>query len=133
MLQTLLDELEKEITFSKPVKWDTEKKCHLFLFDDAEILLEERKEHLFIQSVICAKPANKKEEVFIRLMEANLLGLGTGGSVISLDKQEKFLTLSLDLPYEMNYPAFKENLEDFTNYLFYWREEIEKLLKASLL
>lgn len=69
-------------------------------------------------------PVNKKEELFIYLMKANLLGQGTGGGVISLDQDEKFLTLCLVLPYDMKYKIFKDALEDFTNYLDFWKKEL---------
>ena len=73
---------------------------------------------------IGACPVNKREEVFIYLMKANLLGQGTGGGVISLDQDEKFLTLCLVLPYDMKYKIFKDALEDFTNYLDFWKKEL---------
>jgi len=69
-------------------------------------------------------PAEQKEEFFMLLMKANFLGQGTGGAVIGLEENENFLTLSSTLPYDMNYKIFKDALEDFTNYLDYWREEI---------
>ena len=69
-------------------------------------------------------PLNKREEVFMYLMKANLLGQGTGGSIIGLDRDEKFLTLCLVLPYDMKYKVFKDALEDFTNYLDFWKNEL---------
>ena len=80
---------------------------------------------------ICACPQKKRETLLIKLMQANLIGQGTGGAVIGLDKQEKFLTLSLALAYELNYRAFKESLEDFINYLVFWNEEVIKLQKEA--
>jgi hypothetical protein len=71
----------------------------------------------FAKIGIC--PLNKREELFIYL-----LGQGTGGSVIGLDRDEKFLTLFLVLPYDMKYKVFKDALEDFTNYLDFWKEEL---------
>jgi hypothetical protein len=71
-------------------------------------------------------PNTKKEDLFIYLMRANLLGQGAGGARIGLDPDEKFLTLSSGLPYEMNYQTFKETIEDFANYLIYWRDEVAK-------
>jgi hypothetical protein len=76
-------------------------------------------------------PATKREDLFILLMKANFLGQGTGGSVIGLDENENFLTLSSVLPYDMNYKMFKDALEDFTNYLDYWREELIRHKKAA--
>ena len=59
-------------------------------------------------------------------MKANFLGQGTGGARIGVDPDDKFLTLSHGFPYEMNYQLFKESIEDFVNYVVYWREEIAK-------
>ena len=56
-------------------------------------------------------------------MKANFLGQGTGGATIGLKEDESFLTLSLSLPYEMNYRAFKDAVEEFVNYLEYWKSE----------
>lgn len=76
-------------------------------------------------------PAAKREELFILLMKANFLGQGTGGSTIALDENENFLTLSCVLPYDMNYKMFKDALEDFANFLDYWREELIRHKKAA--
>lgn len=78
-------------------------------------------------------PTLKREDLFIYLMRANLLGQGTGGSRIGLDANEKVLTLSLGLPYEMNYKIFKERFEDFVNFILYWREEIAKFENQPIL
>jgi len=73
----------------------------------------------------------KKEEAFIYLMKANLLGQGTGNQVLGLDPEEKTLTLSCIIPYDMDYREFKERIEDFVNYLDYWRLEVKNLQKAE--
>ena len=77
-------------------------------------------------SVAIPCPAKKREELFIYLMRANFLGQGTGGARIGLDADEKVLTLSQGFPYEMNYQTFKETIEDFANYVIYWRDVVEK-------
>jgi hypothetical protein len=73
----------------------------------------------------------KREELLTLLMQANFLGQGTGGGVIGLDESEKSLTLSLAFPYDMNYKHFRDSIEDFTNYVDYWREELIRFKKAS--
>lgn len=78
---------------------------------------------------ICECPKKKREDLLIWLMRANLLGQGTGGCRIGMDKDEKLLTLSLGIPYEIDYRTFRERFEDFVNYVTYWREEIEKFEK----
>jgi len=71
-----------------------------------------------------ACPKERREELFMCLMKANFLGQGTGGGVIGLDKEEKNLTLSLNLPYELKYKEFKEAVEDFANFVDYWKGEL---------
>jgi hypothetical protein len=95
------------------------------------IIARERDPGLSFFAKIGACPLMKREDFFIYLMKANYLGQGTGGSVIALDENENFLTLSLVLPYDMNYKIFKDALEDFTNYLDYWKEELIRHNKAA--
>ena len=71
-------------------------------------------------------PQEKREQFAIHMMKANLLGQGTGGAVIGLEADEKFLTLSLAIPYDMNFKIFKEALEDFANYVDFWRDEVKR-------
>lgn len=68
----------------------------------------------------------KREEFLMLAMKANFLGQGTGGAALGLKEDESCLTLSLTLPYEMTYKVFKDNLEEFINYLDYWKKEIIK-------
>lgn len=95
------------------------------------ITLQELDPGLSLWSRIGPCPTAKREDLFIFLMKANFLGQGTGGSTIALDENENFLTLSSVLPYDMNYKMFKDSLEDFANYLDYWREELIRHKKAA--
>ncbi len=60
------------------------------------------------------------------LMKANFLGQGTGGGALGLKEDESSLTLSLSLPYEMNYKVFKDSLEEFANFIDYWKKELAR-------
>ncbi len=82
-------------------------------------------------SPISPCPKMKREELFIHLMKGNLFAQGTLGSKIGLDESENLLTLSLDLPYDMNYRAFREALEDFANIVDYWRDEINQHIERA--
>ena len=78
-------------------------------------------------SVSCnigALPERNREDFFLLLMRANFLGQGTNGHVIGMDKEEKFLTLSSKIPYDVNVKGFKEYIEDFVNFVDYWRGEL---------
>jgi len=85
----------------------------------------------YFHSNLSTFPKEKREDLFIYLMRANLLSQGTGGSRIGMDKEENFLTLSDQMAYEVNYIEFKEKLEDFVNYITYWRDEIQTYIKKQ--
>ncbi len=131
MLRDHLKQLCEELKI-EPVPKLNEQKFYPFRFSD-EVLVQLRdlEPGLSLHAKICPCPEGKREDLFIYLMRANLLGQGTGGSRIGLDPDEKFLTLSRGLPYEMNYQVFRESIEDFVNYLIYWREEVTKFEKET--
>ena len=124
MLQDYLEKLCKELAIGVPKL--NEHKVFPFRLGEESIAIKDLSPGISLHALICEPPNKKKEELFIYLMRGNLLGQGTGGSRIGLDSNEKFLTLSLGLPYELNYQIFRETIEDFVNYLVYWREEVTK-------
>lgn len=125
MLRDYLEQLCKELAIDATPKRN-EQHVYPFRLGEELIALKDLEPGIAMQARICLCPAKKKEELFMFIMRANLLGQGTGGARIGLDSEEKFLTLSLGLPYEMNYQGFKDNFEDFVNYLIYWRDEVTK-------
>jgi hypothetical protein len=127
MLRDYLVQLCKELDIN-PVPKMNEEKFYLFKLGKESIQIKDLDPGVALHAKICPSPDKKKEELFTHLMRANLLGQGTGGARIGIDTQEKFLTLSLGLPYEMNYQSFKETVEDFANYLIFWRDEVTKLV-----
>lgn len=98
----------------------------LKISDREEVWIKDTNPGVLMRSILT--PTFSKatlEDFYIYLMKANFLGQGTGGSVISIDPNEKFLTLSLSIPYEVNYRQVRDRFEDFLNYVDYWREEIK--------
>ncbi len=128
MLRDYLEQLCKELAIESIPKLNAQK-IYPFRLGNEWLSLKDLNPGVAMQAQICLCPEEKKEDLFIFLMRANLLGQGTGGARIGLDAEEKFLTLSLGLPYEMNYQIFKETIEDFVNYLIYWRDEVTKFEK----
>jgi hypothetical protein len=60
-------------------------------------------------------------------MKRNFISKKIANSRIGLDKEEKFLTLSCHIDYEIiKYTVFKEKLEDFINFVSYLQKEIEQ-------
>jgi hypothetical protein len=126
MLETLLQRLATDLELTAPFPKSDRGGFFLQLNPDLAISVEGMDPGVFFFSQVAPCPLKKQEEIFSQLMRANFLGQGTGGGVIGLDEDEKFLTLSSYLPYDMNYNTFKEALGDFANFVDYWREEILK-------
>ena len=126
MLQKFIETLCIGLSISPIPKLNAQKSLSLQLNDMIEVDLRDLDPGVAMRSKIGPCPEKRREDLLIFLMRANLLGQGTAGARIGLEADEKTLTLSLGLPYEMNYQAFKQHLEEFVNYLVYWRGEVAK-------
>ncbi len=131
MLEQHLKKLTEELGLDPLPPKDEQEFFHLIVNPSLNVTLKELEPGVSLSARIGPCPKEKREDLFILLARANFLGQGTGGSSISLDHEEKFLTLSLYLPYDMNYIAFKETVEDFVNYVDYWKEELIRHEQAS--
>ena len=130
MLERLANQLALDLEL-EPLKFDDQRKTEFVLTPHITISMREFDSALYFFSPILLCPKAKREELFMSLMKANFLGQGTLGATIGLDSEEKYLTLSLTLPYDLNQRAFKESVEDFANILDFWREEIKRLEQGS--
>lgn len=117
LLKQLAEDLELEIF---PTKQE-DGEYLLRLYEPDTLFAKEVDEQIVIRGTIKECPSTNKEVEFMLLMKANLLFQGTGGAIIGLDANENFLTLFLNLPYDINYKTFKESLESFVNFLNYWK------------
>lgn len=124
-LKELLEKLRSELSLDIP-KFDAEKKTKLFINPELSIDLHGLEPGFSLHANIAPIALKKREELYVYLMRANFLGQGTGGARIGMDANENFLTLSHGFEYEMDYQTFKESIEDFVNYVLYWREETAK-------
>lgn len=109
-----------------PIPKDPSGAFSIPLQPDVSVSITDLSPGCLLRSVLGPIPETNREELFTYVMKANFLGQGTGEQTIGIDPEEKFLTLSRIIPYEINYPKFKEILEEFVNYLLYWKEEIRK-------
>ncbi len=124
MLKNLLEQLQEKFPALETPEEVEVGVYRLEIPPQNKIVVKDLDPGIYYYSQIGPFQAQKKEDLFISLMEANFLGQGTGGSVIGLDKEEKHFTLSCAIPQQLNFLMFKESLEDFVNYLSYWREEL---------
>ncbi len=110
---------------------DQEKIYALSLPPETTLFFREEEDGVTIRAKLCTVPSLDKEELFMLLMKANLLGQGTGGAVIGLSEENEELSLSLCLTYSLNDKIFKMAVEDFVNYLDYWKEEIARFQRRA--
>jgi hypothetical protein len=122
MLKTLLQQLCQDLGMDTVPPAD-ELKIHHLKINSFDIEMKDLDPGFYFSSNIGPLPKKKTEEFLMLLMKANFLGQGTGGATLGLKEDESFLTLSLSLPYEMNYKAFKDSLEEFANFVEFWKKE----------
>lgn len=129
MLESILNDLHRYLDFPHQKGANEAEGFYLLQVpENIEVWVRELNPGVVMRSVIAPIPRLKNGEDFmIYLSKANFLGQGTGGSVISLDMEEKFLSFSLCLGYDINYKTFRDALEDFVNYLDFWRSELKRL------
>ncbi len=126
MLQEFIEKMCADLEISPVPQISNEKTLTFALNPEIEVNLREFENGVAMHAKIAPCPEKRREELFMWLMRANFLGQGTAGARIGIEPQEKFLTLSLGLPYEVDYRLFREHLEEFVNYLVYWRDQIGK-------
>ena len=132
-LERLIENLSSELKLGAIPQKDKNGFYQLKVGDSAQVMAKELDPGVFLGAKILPLPKEgNKEALFIYLMKANLLGQGTGGGAIGIDPSEKFLTLSLTLPFEVNYKTFHESLEDFLNYIDFWKEEVVRFQTTLL-
>ncbi len=132
MLHNLLTQLCAELDI-QPVPIMNDQKFIPFKLGAIAIEIRDLDPGMSLIANICPVPHQRREELFLELMRANYLGQATGSSRIGMSFDEKFLTLSLGMPYEMSYRTFRESFEDFMNFLLYWRETVDKFYKQDTL
>jgi hypothetical protein len=133
MLHTLLTQLCTELGIQPVPSMNDQKFIPFQMGDQIEIEIRDLDPGLSLAAKICPAPVKRREELFLELMRANYLGQATGSARIGMSQDEKFLTLSLGMPYEVSYRTFRESFEDFTNFLLYWRDEVDKFYKQDTL
>lgn len=131
MLETLLKTLNEELKLEAVLKMDKEQYYPVLLNPELEVKIKELDPGTLFFAKIGPCPKLKREELFTYLMKANFLGQGTGGASIGFNESENCLTLSLVLPYDLNYKLFRDALEDFVNYIDYWKAEIIRHQKTA--
>lgn len=122
MLKKLLDQLGNELGL-EPINGAHEEQHYLFSVNNIEIEANELKRSYLLKGTIGEVPPENVDAFLMKIMEANLFGLGTRGAAIGLNEEGKVLTLSLELEYNTSYKEFKEKIEDFISVRHFWQSE----------
>lgn len=127
MLESILYDFEKHLNIKAiPGSGNYAGYYLLKISDNEEAWIKDANPGVIMKTILSPTFINPSmEEFYVYLMKANFLGQGTGGGAISLDPNEKFLTLSLYIPYEVNYKQVRDRFEDFLNYVDFLRKEIK--------
>jgi hypothetical protein len=128
MLEKHLEQLGKELGIA--ILPPDPQNLRALKIGEIGLTMKELDPGIYFQAPVAPLPKQKREELLMLLMKANFLGQGTGGSALGLKEDESFLTLSLALPYEMNYKTFREAVEDFVNYVDYWKNRVAEAGKS---
>lgn len=124
-LEKNLSQLIEELGLASTNVQDPSGYFSLTFKENLTIFLRDLSPGFALKALICPLPEKGREDLFIYLMKANLLGQGTGDQILGADPNEKFLTLSRTISYEIDYINFKEILENFVNYFAFWKGEIQ--------
>jgi len=88
MLQKLLQTLCDSLSIPMPIL-NPEKSYCLSFSDTISVSLSDLHPGIAMQATMTACPRRRREDLFIFLMRANLLGQGTGGCRIGLSQTRK--------------------------------------------
>jgi hypothetical protein len=73
-----------------------------------------------------------EDKLFSYLLFANYLGQGTGRSVIGLHPSQPSIILSQVIFYPIDYPDFKERIEEFCNFIDYLTPHLNTQISTFL-
>ncbi len=125
MLQDHLKELERELEVTIDQKPNERAIFSLRIDPELEVEFRDLEEGIFLQSQICEVPEKNKEDLFISLSEASLLGIGAMGSIFGLTEDCKYIIVNHLIDYDVSYQQFHDILEDFINIAKIYQDEIK--------
>ena len=126
LMERLFEELEMGPLGEKDVIQKNPLTFALELDEGLLLSLKDGEPGVYMHAAVAKPPSEGIAELCQRLMEANLFGIETRGARLGMETESDVITLSYDMPEKRDYPAFKESVEDFTNVIHYWKEEIAK-------
>jgi hypothetical protein len=125
MLEAHLKQLSSQFSFPLDFEKDGEGYYQLMIDSSTTISIKELPKGFICKSPVAALPAVEQEDLLALLMRANYLGQGTKGGVLALNETGQTIVFFSSLVHEYNFREFKEKIEEFVNYLNYWKTRIK--------
>lgn len=126
MLEKLIEQFGKEFNMKEEILMTEDRHYKIPLDNGIEIETAELERSCLLKGIIGSKPEKNVESFLLKVMEANLFGIGTRGGAIGLLEDGKQLTYSLEIDNRGSYKNFKEKIEDFISVVDFWRKETLK-------
>lgn len=124
MLEQHLLQLMQELKIEIPDLEETEGVFSMPIDYEREVTFTDLQPGVYFFAHLGPCPKEKREQLFSHMLHGNLFGQGTGGGVIGLDEKGEGVSLSLAMPWEMDYKEFRDALEEFINYIDFWTNEL---------
>lgn len=125
-IQKFTDQLIELLKLDVDPNPDENKFYLLDLDDGLSVRYTDLNPGVYLVSTLGPLAQKNRETTLVSLMHLNLFGNGTGGAVIGYDEEINLLTFSQAVAYRVEFEEFKNILEDFINYVDYWRKELKK-------
>jgi hypothetical protein len=123
-LKSFMIELSHELGLEKPLSPIMPGVYALPIEEDITITVSENPEGISFTSTFGKCPTIRREEFLTQMMEANLFGQGTDGTVLGLSEDGQKMTLSYQISGEdIAYDHFSDKIEDFITVMDFWRDE----------
>lgn len=132
MLKDYIIQMEREFELPDPLDRETDQTWVMPISDERQIQLTALDgDGYYFYARLGACPKVSREDLFQRLMVANLYGMGTLGGLLGMDETGKEITFSRAVPLGTGYEAFKNHLEDFINMVNYWADEVKEFAETA--
>ena len=131
-LEEYVKNIHEELGISEKFISDSSGTYVISIDEDTKISVLDNKDlGYYIYADILKLSEGDKETFYVSAMRGNLFGEGTGEAVLGLDAKGETLVLSQLLPSDIDYRNFEYAIEDFCNWIEFWRDESQRMIKQS--
>lgn len=124
MLDTFMRQLSKDLQMEDPFVAERSGAYEYWVEEDLAILISPLSPAGFqFTATLGPYPKAKEEDFFLTMMTGNLFGKETFGATLGLDGDGNKMVLSREIERRVNYPEFRETLEDFFHIMRFWRNQ----------